>query len=258
MLPSGHLFHLCHWEIYKQVLLSEEIVQFLFTHDKFHLSEISSILEAVVEALAANTEVCRHQLLQSPAGHLNVSNPHNFLFCFFLQSFLRSGELSGLGQTRLPPRFSCDPFHNMDCFSVLLQSPTGHLNVSTIPTISFIWLPFCCQVPQPTCYWKWCSWQLGNLTTSSVSVIIFFSGRGSYLGSPCLCSLDWVSPSYLLPSCLSGFDHFIICVVWVNYFNLQQVTSMSLHCHWMGEGEHRRQLVQFIRYSEPPISTFLE
>ena len=43
---------------------------------------------------------------------------------------------------------------------------------------------FDCHVPQPTCYWKWHSWQLGNLTTSSVSVIIFFSCRGSYLGSP--------------------------------------------------------------------------
>ena len=56
---NGHLFHLCHWGIYKQVLLSEEIVQFLFTHDKFHLSDIPSIPEAVVEAVAANTEVCR-------------------------------------------------------------------------------------------------------------------------------------------------------------------------------------------------------
>ena len=49
------------------MLLSEEncpIPIHLFTYDKFHLSEVPSIPEAVVEAVAANTKVC--QLLQSP------------------------------------------------------------------------------------------------------------------------------------------------------------------------------------------------
>ena len=56
-------------------------------------------------------------------------------------------------------------------FSELPQSPTGHLNVSPIPTISFICLLFCS--------------------------LLFFSWP-SYLGSPGPRSLDWVSPAYLL------------------------------------------------------------
>ena len=119
------------------------------------------------------------------------------LFCIFYHlfscrgSYLGSPCLSSLGWASPAYLrgflFSCRPFclwfwsfHNMNCLSELLQSPAGHLNVSTIATISFIWLPFCCQVPQHTCYWKWHSWQFGKLTTSSVSFII----RWSYLGTP--------------------------------------------------------------------------
>ena len=63
----------------------------------------------------------------------------DYFFCSFYNLF--SGRWSSLGSPCLhslgwakPAHlrgflFSCDPFHNMDCLSELLQSPTGHLNV---------------------------------------------------------------------------------------------------------------------------------
>ena len=133
----------------KKVLLSEEncpIPIHLFTYDKFHLSEVPSIPEAVVEAVAANTKVC--QLLQSPqfpsfdsSAVVRFPNPlangsdiHGscwgtwLLFLFSCRgSYLGSPCLSSLGWSSPAYLrgflFSCRPFclwfwsfHNVGCF----------------------------------------------------------------------------------------------------------------------------------------------
>ena len=53
------------------------------------------------------------------------------------------------------------------CSVAVLESNQSKCQLEIIHRGMFASLQKYSQVPQPTCYWKWHSWQLGNLTSKS-------------------------------------------------------------------------------------------
>ena len=187
---------------------------------KFHLSDISSAPEAVVEAVAANTEVRRlladqlitlcfpggiHFCIHWPTAVQPLVEQVNTLL--FLPSF-RPKKLSWKKLEKLGKRFQ-------QVASLSLSTPRCFLHFPPGPAA--IYLLMQC-LPILFNHFSYCNQPL-FLFFLFLEFFFLFSRRGSYLGPPCLPSLGWISPhrppgclpprspEFLSPLSVSCFDH---------------------------------------------------